>query len=85
MNKIIEKGDILKLTYPGGLHNHTEYSNLRLRDSINKADEMIDYAISLGHEVIAITEHETISRIQRWNAKPGLPCSRYHNSLCLQL
>ena len=61
MNKIIEKGDILKLTYPGGLHNHTEYSNLRLRDSINKADEMIDYAISLGHEVIAITEHETIS------------------------
>ena len=25
MNKIIEKGDILKLTYPGGLHNHTEY------------------------------------------------------------
>ena len=51
----------MKLTYPGGLHNHTEYSNLRLRDSINKADEMIDYAISLGHEVIAITEHETIS------------------------
>ena len=36
-------------------------SNLRLRDSINKTDEMIDYAISLGHEVIAITEHETIS------------------------
>ena len=51
----------MKLTYPGGLHNHTEYSNLRLRDSINKADEMIDYAISLGHEVIAITEHESIS------------------------
>ena len=51
----------MKLTYPGGLHNHTEYSNLRLRDSINKVDEMIDYAISLGHEVIAITEHETIS------------------------
>ena len=51
----------MKLTYPGGLHNHTEYSNLRLRDSINKADEIIDYAISLGHEVIAITEHETIS------------------------
>ena len=36
-------------------------SNLRLRDSINKANEMIDYAIELGHEVIAITEHETIS------------------------
>ena len=47
--------------FPGGLHNHTEYSNLRLRDSINKANEMIDYAISLGHEVIAFTEHETIA------------------------
>ena len=51
----------MKLNYPGGLHNHTEYSNLRLRDSINKAEEIIDYAIELGHEVIAITEHETIS------------------------
>ena len=49
------------MIYPGSLHNHTEYSNLRLRDSINRADELIDYAITLGHEVIAITEHETIS------------------------
>ena len=49
------------LGYPGSLHNHTEYSNLRLRDSINRHNEMIDYAIELGHEVIAFTEHETIS------------------------
>ena len=47
--------------YPGSLHNHTEYSNLRLRDSINRANEMIDYAIELGHDVIAFTEHETIA------------------------
>lgn len=47
--------------YPGSLHNHTEYSNLRLRDSINRASELIDFAISLGHEVIAITEHESVS------------------------
>lgn len=47
--------------YPGSLHNHTEYSNFRLRDSINRASELIDYAIELGHDVIAITEHETIS------------------------
>ena len=33
------------IRYPGSLHNHTEYSNLRLRDSINRANEMIDYAI----------------------------------------
>ena len=36
-------------------------SNQRLRDSINRYNELIDYAIELGHEVIAITEHETIS------------------------
>lgn len=51
----------IMLGYPGSLHNHTEYSNLRLRDSINRHNEMIDYAIELGHEVIAFTEHETIS------------------------
>lgn len=51
----------MRLGYPGGLHNHSEYSNLRLRDAIGKVDELIDYAISLGHEVIAFTEHDTIS------------------------
>lgn len=49
------------MQYPGSLHNHTDYSNLRLRDSINRIDEMIDYAIELGHDVIAFTEHESIS------------------------
>lgn len=47
--------------YPGSLHNHTEYSNIRLRDSINKVDTLIDYAIELGHECVAITDHECIS------------------------
>lgn len=47
--------------YPGSLHNHSEYSNERLRDSINRTKDMMEYAIELGHEVIAITEHETIS------------------------
>lgn len=49
------------MSYPGSLHNHTEYSNLRLRDSINTAKELIDYAIELGHKVIAITEHDCVS------------------------
>ena len=53
--------DSLGLTYPGSVHSHSEYSNLRLRDSINRASEMIDYSIELGHQVIAITEHESIS------------------------
>lgn len=47
--------------YPGGLHNHSEYSNLRLRDSINRVKDMLEYAGSLGHKVIGITEHETIA------------------------
>ena len=50
-----------KTSYPGSLHNHTDYSNERLRDCINKVPELIDTAIQLGHEVVAITDHETIS------------------------
>lgn len=40
--------------------NHTQYSNLRLRDCIIKEDDLIKYAIELGHEVIAITDHEAV-------------------------
>lgn len=42
-------------------HTHTEYSNLRLLDSINKAPKLIDAAIDLGLSGIAITDHECIS------------------------
>ena len=48
-------------SYPGSLHNHTDYSNETLRDCINKVNALIDMAIQLGHECIAITDHETIS------------------------
>lgn len=45
-----------------GMHNHSaEGSNLRLRDSINKIPEMIEYAYSIGHKGICFTEHESIS------------------------
>ena len=47
--------------YPGSLHNHTMYSNLRLRDCIIRENDLIDYAIELGQEVVAITDHEAIS------------------------
>ena len=46
--------------YPGSLHNHTQYSNLRLRDCIVKEDDLIKYAVELGHEVIAVTDHEAV-------------------------
>lgn len=47
--------------YPGSLHNHTHFSNLRLRDCIIKEKDLINYAVELGHEVIAITDHETVA------------------------
>ena len=49
------------MKYPGSLHNHTDYSNETLRDSINTVKSLIDTAIDLGHECVAITDHETIS------------------------
>ena len=36
-------------------------TNLRLRDCIIKENELIDYALKLGHEVVAITDHESVS------------------------
>ena len=50
-----------KLNYPGSLHNHTDYSNIRLRDCINKLDDLFTYAGELGHKVVALTDHESIS------------------------
>ena len=43
------------------VHSHTEYSNLRLLDCINKPKKLIDRAIELGMAGIAITDHECIS------------------------
>ena len=47
-------------TYPGSLHNHTQYSNARLRDCIIKETDLLNYALELGHEVVAITDHESV-------------------------
>ena len=54
-----------KIKYPGSLHCHTDFSNFRLRDSTNTVESLIDYAIELGHEVVAITEHDTIASAVR--------------------
>ena len=42
------------------LHTHSDHSNYRLRDSINKIKPLINYTHELGHKGIAITEHETV-------------------------
>ena len=46
------------MEYPGSLHNHSDFSNIRIRDSINKISELVEYANKLGHKAIATTEHE---------------------------
>lgn len=47
--------------YPGSLHNHTDFSNLRLKDSINTVDRLMNYALELGQDVLAFTEHESVA------------------------
>ena len=49
------------MNFPGSLHNHSEFSNLRLRDSIVRTKELLEYAGQLGHSVVGITEHETVA------------------------
>lgn len=47
--------------YPGSIHSHTEYSNLRLRDCIIKIEDAFKRAKELGHTTIGFTDHESIS------------------------
>ena len=42
-------------------HFHTEFSNIRILDCINKIDKSIEYAYNSGLSGIAITDHETLS------------------------
>lgn len=42
-------------------HNHTRYSNLRLRDALATPEQLIDKAIELGLSGISISDHETVS------------------------
>ena len=42
-------------------HSHSEFSNIRLLDCINKIPKLIDRAIEIGLSGIAITDHECLS------------------------
>ena len=60
------------MRYPGSLHNHTDFSNLRLRDCIITYNDLIDYAIQLGHKGVAITDHEAVSnavKVEKYTKK----------------
>ncbi len=43
-----------------GLHNHSDYSNIRGLDSINKLEKLIDRYVQLGYKGLAITDHECL-------------------------
>lgn len=43
------------------LHNHSHYSNLKLLDSTNLIDELIQTASDMGKKGLAITEHESVA------------------------
>ena len=43
------------------IHTHTEYSNLRLRDCIIKAEHLIKTSAELGYKGVVITDHESLS------------------------
>ena len=42
------------------LHTHTDASNYRMLDSINRIKSLFNYTYELGHKGIAITDHETV-------------------------
>lgn len=50
----------MEKTY-ASLHAHTEFSNIKIIDSINKVEELIDRAFDKGLNAIAITDHDTLS------------------------
>ena len=42
------------------IHLHTDMSNIKLRDSTNKVEDVLDYALKLGLPGVAITDHSSI-------------------------
>jgi DNA polymerase-3 subunit alpha len=42
-------------------HAHTDASNFRLRDAINKPSELLDYCLEVGLSGVVLTDHETLS------------------------
>jgi DNA polymerase-3 subunit alpha len=43
------------------LHNHSDYSNIKVIDSINKIEDLMDEAFKKGLYAVALTDHDTLS------------------------
>lgn len=48
-------------------HSHSEYSNIRLLDCINKPEKLVQRAIDIGLAGFCITDHETLSGAIKFN------------------
>ena len=51
------------------VHSHSDYSNLRLLDSVNRVGNLIDRAVEIGLAGIALTDHECLSGHIKANQK----------------
>lgn len=47
-------------------HSHTHFSNIRLLDSINKPDTLMERAAEIGLKGIALTDHECLCGAVKW-------------------
>ena len=47
-------------------HAHSEFSNIRLIDSINRIPEMMITAHNLGYKGITLTDHECLCGHLKW-------------------
>ena len=45
------------------IHTHTDTSNTRLLDSINRVEDLIDKAVKIGLAGVSITDHECLSNL----------------------
>ena len=61
MNTLLEQIEEIENLDLFSAHNHTDASNIRLLDSINRTEKLIDTAIQKGLKGIAITDHESLS------------------------
>lgn len=52
--------DLEKYSYMS-LHAHTDRSNFRLKDAINKPADLLETSLEKGLKGVAITDHETLA------------------------
>ena len=65
------------------IHCHSEYSNLRLLDSINRLPKLVDYAAEIGLAGCALTDHETLAGAIQWKKQEKRIREKYPTFKCI--